>query len=50
MVNYWDKGRWTGSYSVEEETWMKLSEWADNFNRLYYCRIFPEIPLLKFLI
>ena len=64
LVNYWPKGKWTGSYSVEDETWeankalaerlnyqvsqsdgtfwMSFDDWITYFNRVYYCRIFPE--------
>ena len=64
LVNYWPKGKWTGSYSVEDETWeankalaerlnyqvsqsdgtfwMSFDDWVSHFNRIYYCRIFPE--------
>lgn len=64
LVNYWPKGKWTGSYSVEDETWeankalaerlnyqvsqsdgtfwMSFDDWISHFNRVYYCRIFPE--------
>ena len=64
LVNYWPKGKWTGSYSVEDETWeankalaerlnyqvsqsdgtfwMSFDDWVTYFNRIYYCRIFPE--------
>ena len=64
LVNYWPKGKWTSSYSVEDETWeankalaerlnyqvsqsdgtfwMSFDDWLTYFNRIYYCRIFPE--------
>ncbi len=64
LVNYWPKGKWTGTYSVEDETWeankalaerlnyqvsqsdgtfwMDFDDWLTYFNRVYYCRIFPE--------
>ena len=64
LVNYWPKGKWTGSYSVEDETWeankplaerlhyqvsqsdgtfwMSFDDWLTHFNRVYYCRIFPD--------
>ena len=64
LVNYWPKGIWTSSYSVEDETWeankalaerldyqvsqsdgtfwMSFDDWLTYFNRIYYCRIFPE--------
>ena len=64
LVNHWPKGKWTGPYSVEDETWeankalaerlnyqvsqsdgtfwMSFDDWVTYFNRIYYCRIFPE--------
>ena len=64
LVNYWPRGKWTSSYSVEDETWeankalaerlnyqvsqsdgtfwMSFDDWLTYFNRIYYCRIFPE--------
>ena len=64
LVNYWPKGKWTSSYSVEDETWeankalaerlnyqvsqsdgtfwMSFDDWLIYFNRIYYCRIFPD--------
>ena len=64
LVNYWPKGKWTSSYSFEDETWeankalaerldyqvsqsdgtfwMSFDDWLTYFNKIYYCRIFPE--------
>ncbi|MCQ2821334.1 MAG: C2 family cysteine protease, partial [archaeon] len=64
LVNHWPKGKWTGTFSVDDESWeankalaerlnyrvsqsdrtfwMEIHDWAKFFNRLYYCRIFPD--------
>jgi hypothetical protein len=39
LVNYWPKGKWTGSYSVEDETWEANKALAE---RLNYQVIFSE--------
>ena len=32
LVNYWPKGKWTGSYSVEDETWEANKALAERLN------------------